>query len=311
MSRIAIALATYNGAAYIAEQLDSLRRQTYTDWRCYIHDDGSTDSTVEIIDEWCARDPEHFVRLDYTSTHGPTTNFMSLLDRITEERHIMFCDQDDVWNNDKITCTYERMQEIESRYGTERPALVFSDVTVVDQDLRTIASSFYENATVTPQMTTLRDIYITNCAPGCTMMINKALRDCAIRVEAPERLPMHDVWLMMIAASAGEIAFIDQPLMQYRQHGDNCVGADKLTTWDKLRNVLIGDVFRQVAGSIARRRDTMRQLQALHLNGISDADQVFIDDVVQIGTRPKWERVIFCHKNHLYRGSGIMALLCC
>ena len=93
--RIAILMATYNGAKYLREQIDSILSQTSNLWHLYIHDDGSKDGTMEILNDYTTRYPETVSVLDYPSRGGALQNFMSLLEKV-EADYYMFSDQDDV-----------------------------------------------------------------------------------------------------------------------------------------------------------------------------------------------------------------------
>ncbi|MBR4154305.1 MAG: glycosyltransferase [Paludibacteraceae bacterium] len=107
---VAILMATYNGAKYLREQIDSLFVQTYRDWTLYIQDDGSKDATLDIIKEYS---DERIVLVDVGLTRqGAGMNFMSLLNMV-ESEYYMFCDQDDVWFEDKMEKELARMKEIE------------------------------------------------------------------------------------------------------------------------------------------------------------------------------------------------------
>ena len=136
----AILLATYNGEKFLREQLDSLLQQTYSDWTLYIHDDGSTDSTKEIIKEY-EQKYENITMLRYPSQKGAKNNFMSLLERV-EANYYLFCDQDDVWRKDKVEKEMARMMVLEKDFPG-KPVLVFSDLYVVDINLNiTYAQNF-------------------------------------------------------------------------------------------------------------------------------------------------------------------------
>ena len=113
--KIYILLATYNGEKYLKEQLDSLFEQTNQHWTLWIHDDNSKDNTISIIKEYQSKYPNKIKFLDDNiSTGGAKENFTYLLENIDDDyEHIMFCDQDDVWLEDKIDITLKKMLEIE------------------------------------------------------------------------------------------------------------------------------------------------------------------------------------------------------
>ena len=132
---IAILMATYNGERYIKEQLDSLTRQTYPHWHLYIHDDGSTDHTPEIIRTFAQEHP-HINILEYESQKGAKDNFLSLMKKVAAD-YYMFADQDDVWHEEKIEISLDRMKELESQHP-KKPIIVYTDLYVADAECRRI-----------------------------------------------------------------------------------------------------------------------------------------------------------------------------
>ena len=212
---LAVLLATYNGAKYLVEQLDSLRAQTYQDFICYIHDDGSNDGTQQIITEYCNRYPAHFVYLGCSRTGGPKYNFMYLLKEV-EANYYMFCDQDDVWKPEKIEKSYSTLQKLE--VNAHSPACIFSDLSVVDANLNIVSASFYKYTKRNPHKLSINDMLYDNLAYGCTIMFNAPIRNIILNVNVVEYVHMHDVFPSYIASALGKLKFIDVPLMLYRRH---------------------------------------------------------------------------------------------
>ena len=128
-STIAILMATYNGEKYLGEQIDSLLAQTYKDWHLYIHDDGSTDNTNAILQEYAQKHSNIHV-LEYESQRGAMRNFLSLLQRV-EADYYMFCDQDDVWLKEKVELSFEEMKRQEAACQG-KPIIVYTDLYVTD-----------------------------------------------------------------------------------------------------------------------------------------------------------------------------------
>lgn len=222
-SSIAILMATYNGGKYLAEQLDSLLAQSYQDWHLYVHDDGSQDSTVDIIKEYAKRFAEKITLLDYPAQGGACMNFLSLLERV-EAPYYMFCDQDDVWIDRKIEMEVETMKCLEtSNVGV--PIVVNTDLRVVDESLRVIHPSFWKYRGIYPEFVKeFKDFAATNVTTGCTMLFN---RQAKVVMRRPcKHTMMHDAWITMsVVASGGTLQNMKTPTVLYRQHGDNTIGA--------------------------------------------------------------------------------------
>lgn len=225
--RLAILLATYNGERFLQEQLDSIYRQTYRDWTLYIHDDGSTDSTPNIIADNAAQH-NNVVVLDYEGGAGPKDNFLGMLKRVDAE-YYMFCDQDDVWYDDKIEVSMRMMCDLEVR-NSGKPVVVYTDLTVVDGSLNPLHKSFWTLEGIHPEYLTNFDrLAASNTATGCTMLFNNIAKERTV-IPAPAA-HMHDAWVVACAMkNRGIVRGLPQPTVYYRQHGNNCIGAIPMKT---------------------------------------------------------------------------------
>ena len=217
---ITVLLAVYNGEKYLREQIDSILFQTVKDIKILIRDDGSCDNSLKIIEEYKARFPETIDVLSGEPTKSACGNFAELL-KAAEGDYFMFCDQDDVWNPDKIEKTLRAMRSLEKDFAG--PVLVHSDLAVADSTLNIISASFFEYQGLAKSEDRLSRLLVQNCVTGCTVMINRPLLEkCG---DIPNGCAMHDWWLALVACLFGKIGFIDRPLILYRQHGNNQVGA--------------------------------------------------------------------------------------
>lgn len=215
---IDVLLATHNGQAYLAEQLDSVLNQTYQDFRILIQDDGSRDGTLEIIREYCEAFPEK-VRLcgEGRPPGGAARNFLSLAAQ-AEGDYVAFCDQDDVWLADKLEISMRAMGELEAADGGKEAALVFSGVCPVDQELRRLRPSGKKEE----EPLRFAAMLVQNRASGCTMLCNRALYTRLGNYDS--RILMHDWWTALVASALGRTLYLPQELVLYRQHGANAVG---------------------------------------------------------------------------------------
>ncbi len=218
MEKIDILLATYNGSKYLSEQIDSLINQTYKNINIIVRDDGSTDNTVEIIEEYEKKDSRVRLLSDNLGNLGFVRNFEELMKNSTSE-YLMFSDQDDIWYNDKVEISYVRMKEVEYIYGKSCPILVHTNSRIMNYEnqskklfiLKFSNNSLFENS------------FFNFFVQGSTMIINKFLKIESLPFS--KEVYLHDRYLHLITEFIGVRSYIDVPTMDYRQHSSNEIGA--------------------------------------------------------------------------------------
>ncbi len=225
---VEILLATHNSEKYLRELLDSLVGQTYLDIRILISDDGSTDSTCAILRDYAGRHPYIEILDNGSPLGGAKQNFFNLAGYANAE-YVLFADHDDFWYPNKVEDTLKRMHEMESKYGSETPLLVHTDLEVVDENLNTVAPSMMQVQHLSKTFTRINRILVQNHVTGCTVMVNAALLK-KVKYKNIENVIMHDWWLALIASGFGRIGFLDKSTIKYRQHGENQVGAKNVAT---------------------------------------------------------------------------------
>ncbi|MCA7011632.1 glycosyltransferase family 2 protein [Dickeya dadantii] len=251
--RISIALATYNGGRYIRQQLDSIQHQTHQDFIIHVCDDGSRDNTLEVI-----RSHELYqqgkVRL-YPDKGGlgAMKNFRRAI-ACCEDDYIALCDQDDYWVPEKLERLLNEVKAHEQ--GGTTPVLAFSDLEIVDAVLGPLHPSFYRASIKSSAASQPEDFVVSNHIPGCAMLFNRALKQ--LMEPMPDDIRMHDWWIAMIAAHSGKIAYVDRPLIKYRQHGNNTVGVPGI-----LRKRLLPDSLLCLRGYPTGHRHSRMMLTAL------------------------------------------------
>lgn len=223
--RAEILLAARNGESYLREQLDSILAQRDTRWHLTVSDDDSTDNTPGILAEYAAQHPDRITFLRRSAPSGSARDhFFALLQNCSAD-YILFCDQDDVWLPDKVGTTLDALISLESQYGRDCPALAFCDLTVADAQLKPTAPSLARLQNLETERFDFRSILFQNAVTGCAAGVNRALAEMALRCSDIKSVIMHDWWLAAVCARFGHIAFIPRPLILYRQHGRNAVGA--------------------------------------------------------------------------------------
>lgn len=217
---VAILLATFNGERFIERQLSSIANQTYKNFTCYIHDDGSTDNTCEIIRKFIKKD-KRFKYVSGPSQHGAKNNFMFLLNSVNSE-YYFFSDQDDFWHKNKIELQLSGLKKIEK--DKNYPSLCFCNLNVVKNDC-IISNNFMKYSGFYVDKIDYKNIAFKNVAPGCAMCINKSLRNEALKVSDYTNIEMHDWWCILIASTVGKCLFLDLCLNDYYQHDGQQIGA--------------------------------------------------------------------------------------
>jgi glycosyltransferase involved in cell wall biosynthesis len=227
-STIDILLATYNGGAYLEEQLVSIEAQTHSNWRLIARDDGSADGTPDSLARFQDRHPDKVTIIqDDDGNLGLVQNFSRLMS-VSTAPYAAFCDQDDVWVPEKLSVCLERMRELEAEHGSDKPLLVFTDLTIVNEELKVIHPSFWQYQSLQPQRCNdLNRLLLQNVVTGCTALISRSLIRKAVPI--PEGAIVHDWWLALVAAGFGRSRFVSLPTVLYRQHSLNVIGAKPFT----------------------------------------------------------------------------------
>lgn len=240
-SPVFILLATYNGAPFIGPLLDGILRQRDADWRLLVRDDGSTDGTRAVLEKIAMAD--HRVCLVDTPGErlGSAGNFFALMHHALAQgaHRFALCDQDDVWAEDKLATMRGAVSRAEESAPKGTPILAWSDLEWIDARGRRLAASHFRRARATAALAGGgRWLLAMNVVPGCAMVGNRALLERAM--PQPRGVVHHDWWLALVAAATGRIVVVDRPLVRYRQHGTNAVGAE--SPWSRIRGAIVGPV---------------------------------------------------------------------
>ena len=232
---IDILLPTYNGAIYIRQQLDSIISQTYSEWQVIVRDDGSSDNTIEIVKEYISKYPLKFSLIeDNLGNQGVSGNIDILMHKSAAD-YFMFCDQDDIWETNKIETCMQAMIKLEIE-NPAKPILVCSDACCID-DNKIICKSFFESQKFIDTTDSLYKMLALNIVQGSTALMNHYVREV---VSFIPKDCLHDAWVACIVKYYGVVLYLHQPLLRYRQHQNNVVGALNLGPryfFAKIRNI--------------------------------------------------------------------------
>ncbi|HUY02482.1 MAG TPA: glycosyltransferase family 2 protein [Rhodocyclaceae bacterium] len=232
---MAILLATFNGERHLSRQLDSVLMQDHQNWVIFASDDGSSDRTLSILDEFRAKaGPDRLVLLKGPQA-GYAANFVSLLHRpsVTGDFYA-FCDQDDWWEPNKLS----RALEWARQQPADIPALYCGRTRLIDVDER---SAGYSQLFM--RKPGFRNALAQSLAGGNTMLLNAATRE--LMMQAPEGLPVtsHDWWAYLVVTGCGGNVHYDAvPTVGYRQHEGNLIGSNAgvRSRLDRLKKMLWG-----------------------------------------------------------------------
>ncbi len=232
---IEILLAVHNGEKYLEKQLCSILNQSFKDWHLLIYDDGSNDGTEKLIFKYVDLHKNKIKYFKSSKNSGSAKlSFFKLLNLCTA-KYVCFCDQDDVWEKDKLKISLNAMKEMEKKYG-EIPVLIHTDLSVVDENLNLINRSFFKINHFKKKEKTLQKLIVQNNITGCSVLINREL----IKVWnfKEKGALMHDWWLGLVAVCFGKIKFLNCSTVKYRQHEKNVVGAEKISSKFVLSKIL-------------------------------------------------------------------------
>ena len=236
--KIDVLLATYNGETYLKEQIESILNQTYQNISLIISDDCSQDGTREILEQYAKKDER--IKLYFQEKNlGYIKNFEFLLKQV-QSKYFMLSDQDDVWKNNKI----EKSMETMNNQGAD---FVFGDLEVVDKDLKTIYPSFGNfmllNRKIKKEIGTYKLNYLYNCVTGCTVLCKSKWIPEILPIPANSKYVPHDYWIGLMVSLKGKMAYMPEPYIKYRQHGNNQIGTEKIShgfqTLDQVRELFI------------------------------------------------------------------------
>ncbi len=215
--KISVCLATYNGEKFLREQLISILSQLADDDEVVISDDGSTDSTIHIIDSL----KDSRIRLYTASSGNLIKNFENALKNAKGDI-IFLADQDDVWSDCKVE---KYLPYFEKNILVFSNAMVFYETSGMGQEL------LYRKNSLTGF---LRNLYKNNYI-GATMAFRSNLLKYALPF--PEKIPMHDIWLGLLAEMIGSTYYINTPLLYYRRHGNNASTTGKKSSNSLLKKI--------------------------------------------------------------------------
>ncbi len=217
MKTVAILMSTYNGEKYLPQQLDSLFAQKGIELKIVVRDDGSSDSTVEILHQYASKHPD-FTILEEDNC-GAVMSFHKLCQYANEHikaDYYAFCDQDDVWLPEKLQIAIKRLEV----FNPNSPNLYFSNLQMVNADLTPLRKLFAKGEVVISKRMALIQVFTY----GCTCVFNHSALDAYCQADFSKELG-HDNWIYIVSMFLGNVYYDENSYILYRQHGTNVSGA--------------------------------------------------------------------------------------
>lgn len=244
-----IVMSTYNGAAHLQAQLDSVLSQTVTDFLLLIRDDGSADETPALLRQYT--DPR--IRLELGENVGINGSFFALLAQARQlgADRVFFCDQDDIWMPDKLQRLLQEMERCPAG-----PALVFSDFAMMD-------GSGTETGPSYAAMAKLRIPADNNFFPkllaqpyvfGCACVLNRELLELV--ADPPAGIEMYDCWIALTAAAFGTVRYLPEATIYHRFHSQNATGQAGMNSIAARIRRLTANFRQQIANTALRLRQS-------------------------------------------------------
>jgi glycosyltransferase involved in cell wall biosynthesis len=211
---VSVILTTFNGAAFIEKQIGSILKQNALPDEIIICDDNSTDGTVSLLNGFMNNGP---IKLFINDKRlGVVENFKKVARLAQRGNWLAFADQDDIWAPQKLTRLMDEMQLLDDG---STPALIYSDLSIIDKNDNVISESFWATQEIRPEKIKLATLLYGNVVTGCTMMINYQMAEEFFKMDDSNFL--HDEWLALIAYSFGKAKFLRDKLVFYRKHESN------------------------------------------------------------------------------------------
>lgn len=231
MAKICIALATYNGEKYLSKMLDSLVNQTRKADLVVAIDDGSKDSTIEILQKYREKLPLQLTVLPQNGGHREAfSKVLSIAKtQLDNNDFVALADQDDLWIPNKLE-VLEKTIETPNEKGI-KPILVYGDAQIIDAKGNIIDKSWRRLAHICTDLPVKAHIAGTNNVTGCLSLFRASLLSKITPI--PEAVNVHDAWISLIALKQGPVRSIDDPVVQYRLHDNNSVGLGNKFSFDE------------------------------------------------------------------------------
>lgn len=292
MNKIVILMSTYNGHKYLSEQFESIINQSIRndnnyELSIYVRDDGSLDDTMDIISNFSDR-----IKIEkYAGENvGPARSFWELVNKAPDAEYYAFCDQDDVWFEDKLKNAISHMLDLPN---INKPMLYCSAVDWTDAELNSLPIYYSKE-----KQTDFPHALLYSISPGCTYVFNRAALKAARKYDFKTgHIEIHDWLLYKIVSMLGTVYYDSKPGMHYRQHGGNTIGRknDGFRGFlDRTKRFLFND-----AGGRSATAESIMKFYGDELS--NDSEEYYFLDLVANYKKSLKKRIKFLHEKRFRR----------
>lgn len=273
MSTVTVLMSTYNGEKYLEEQIESIIRQEGVNIKIFVRDDGSTDKTQELLERF----QKEGILQWYTGKNlRSARSFLDLILHAPKSDYYAFCDQDDVWNSDKL---YRATSKLESVGDESLPKLYCSNYQLVDSQLKDLPDNGHASTV------SFNAALVSSCCTGCTVVFNRKLLEI-LKIGQPQALVMHDDWVHKVCLAVGGIVIYDEyRSLKYRQHEANVNGGVH-DIKSRLRNIAI-----RVRKKDRIRSKQIKEILRIYRNMMPDNNVILADKIAAYTEKTILDRV--------------------
>jgi glycosyltransferase involved in cell wall biosynthesis len=299
-TKVSILMATYNGADYLLEQLNSIKNQDFKNWTLFVSDDGSTDNTLNMLNEYKLTIFKDKLVLLNGPHNGFCQNFLSLCANVNPKSdYFVWSDQDDIWLPNKLSQILNLLTPI----NNQTPALYSGRTILVDKNNNQYGLSPLLNSKPLGFENSLVQCY----GGGNTMAFNRAALNL-IKLGFNLKLLSHDWWAYQIVSGAGGVVIYDpEPTVRYRQHSNNIVGSNLglKAKFERLIAVIKGEYKNNIGKNL--------KALSLYSNLLTDNNKLILNNfLMSHNSKNPFSRVLFLKRSKIYRQNLIqqLALYC-
>lgn len=296
-SKVNVLMATYNGARHIKAQLDSIINQTYDNIEIVIRDDGSTDDTVSIIQEYI-RENKSMKKITLLDNNGKNLgcpySFYEIFKQCEPAEYYSLCDQDDIWLPEKIAWAVERLE----RESKEEALVYYTACEYCDEEGKRIRLSHRQK-----EKLTLSDVLFYTPGSGFTIVVNEKAREKLI-LQAELGPELHDRWLIRGGVCFGKVLYDERISAKHVRHESAVTAGDSGNS-----NLFLYFLQSELRGEEAKKeKEALRFFAETFAEKLSTEEKKILDIFTKENTFFGWFQKVFYPKRLRARWGGEMAL---